>query len=61
MSAFKAVASAATHFRLATRRTARRQALRLLKAKQYMVERGIVATDADSKFEYSRSTGSVLQ
>ena len=55
-----AIKRAARHFPLADRRTAIRQGLRLIDAKRYLTWRGIEAIAVGSKFEYNRSTGSVL-
>ena len=55
------VREARLFFPLAPTRTAVRQAIRLVLAKEYMASKGIVATATASKFHYERSAGSVLQ
>lgn len=47
-------------YRLAEPRAARRQSVRLIKAKAWMNDRGINATAIGSKFEYKVATGAVL-
>ncbi len=54
------VRDALPHFPLATRRVAVRHAIKLVKARQYLRDRGIYATDRFSEFDYKMSTGSVL-
>ena len=49
----------ANHFPWAPPRSARRMAVRLIRAKHYLTERGIYAIHGDG-FKYLRSTGSVL-
>jgi hypothetical protein len=47
-------------FPLAQRRQAIRQAVKLVRAKQYLANEGISVIAPGSKFQYARSTGSVL-
>lgn len=51
--------AAAAHFPLLDRRAALRQAKKLIRAKRYLVEKGIYAVAGDG-FKYVRSMGSVL-
>lgn len=48
------------HFPFASRKAARRQAVRLLRAKKYMTEHQCVAIATNSGFKYERATGSIL-
>lgn len=43
----------AKHWPLASRRQAKRQAIRLIRAKQYLDRRGIAATAINSDFKYN--------
>jgi hypothetical protein len=55
------IKKAASYFPLAPRRTALKQATRLLQAKDYLRKNGIEAVATDSGFKYERSMGSILQ
>jgi len=41
------------HWPLATERAAKKQGIRLLRAKKYLIQRGIAACAVDSTFKYS--------
>lgn len=45
------------HFALAAPGVARRQAIKLIRAKKYLDERGIAAADPKSKLVYTKSLG----
>ena len=49
------------YFRLAERRTARKQAASLIRAKAWLSAKGLSAVEIGSKFDYVRSTGAVLR
>lgn len=46
------ISTIAKHWPLASRRQAKRQAVRLLRAKQYLTQRGIAAHVPNSEFKY---------
>ena len=50
-----------TFFPNAPRRTAKRQAVKLIKAKRYLAEKGIYCIVNGNRFEYKAATGSVLK
>jgi hypothetical protein len=50
----------AQHFCFAKPRIARRQAKHLIRARIYLAEHDISAVAVGSKFEYKRTTGSIL-
>ena len=54
------VKAARRHFPLAPRKQSIRQAIRLVLAKEYLMRREIDALVLGSKFEYARSTASIL-
>jgi hypothetical protein len=54
------VKAARRHYPLAPRKQATRQAIRLVLAQEYLMRRDISAIATGSKFQYARSTGSVL-
>lgn len=49
----KQVTEVAKYWPDATRKTGRKQALKLLKAKRYLIQRGLMAHKVGSKFEYN--------
>lgn len=46
------ISSIARHWPLASRHQAKRQAIRLIRAKRYLTERGIAAHTVNSEFKY---------
>lgn len=61
MSAIQIVALAARHYPLAERAAARRQAIRLIRAKRYLRSRNIDASQPGNDFKYVPATGSILK
>lgn len=57
----QALTLAARAFPMADPKVARKQGVKLLRAKHYLHDRGICAVTIGNKFEYSRATGSVLK
>ena len=49
------ISSIARHWPLASRHQAKRQAIRLIRAKRYLTTRGIAAHVVGSQFEYKSS------
>lgn len=45
------------HFQMAEPKVARRQGAKLIRAKSYLAERGIAASDPDSKLVYTKALG----
>lgn len=60
MRSLSTITLLARHWPLATARQAKRQAIKLIRAKQYLQHRGIESTAVGSRFEYS-SAPTVLQ